>query len=153
MKLSWFGAVSIHEIHMHSNTWMRNKKFHPHVCHPWGLMCYHMCSGAAERTLEEKARRVHKACLHTVPGALPCSLGWAEVPPSDSRQPQHKPGICWLRDSSYACFTCKETLIFFSLLFCDLTTVPKVTGEKFNVDFNTKKLTQVHVPLIEEKIT
>lgn len=31
MKLLWFGAVSIHEIHMHSNIWMRNKKFHPHV--------------------------------------------------------------------------------------------------------------------------
>lgn len=42
-------------------------------------------------------------------------------------------------------------LIFF-FLFCDLTKIPNVTGEELNVEFNTKKLTEVHVPPIEEKI-
>ena len=71
MKLFRFEAVSIHEIHMHSNIWMRNKKFHPHVFVIHGDSCATTCSGAGEQTLEEKARCICKAsCLHTVPGLL-----------------------------------------------------------------------------------
>lgn len=43
MQLFRFGAVSIHEIHMHSNIWMRNKKFHPHVFVIHGDSCATTC--------------------------------------------------------------------------------------------------------------
>lgn len=54
--------------------------------------------------------------------------------------------------SSFCSIDSPVVLIFFFLLFCDLTEVPNITGEEFDVEFSTKKLAEVCVLLIEEKI-